>query len=98
MSGNEGTMNFEQLVVELREKNVRVYDEGNAFRLQAPRGVLTAKLLELITSYTGELLYLVRLGDVRVCPARSEHRPMWRYSAATGAFVCAACRHEDSVA
>ena len=91
-------MTFEELITELREKNVHVYDEGNSFRLQAPKGILTAQLLELITSYTGELLYLVRLGDVRVCPARSEHRPLWRYSAAAHAFVCGVCRNEDLVA
>ncbi len=91
-------MSFEELVVELREKRVHVYDEGNAFRLQAPKGVLTPQLLEIITSYTGELLYLIRLGDVRVCPARSEHRPTWRYSSAAHAFLCAVCRHEDSAA
>ncbi|HEY4388951.1 MAG TPA: hypothetical protein VGN34_31260 [Ktedonobacteraceae bacterium] len=91
-------MSFEELIIELREKNVRIYDEGNAFRLQAPKGVLTAKLLGLINTYTGELLYLVRLGDVRVCPARREHRPAWRYSSSAHAFICAACRHEDSAA
>jgi hypothetical protein len=91
-------MTFEELVAELREKNVHVYDEGNSFRLQAPKGVLTPHLLEMVTAYTGELLYLVRLGDVRVCPAKSEHRPVWRYSAAAHAFICGACRNEESAA
>jgi hypothetical protein len=91
-------MSFEELIIELREKNVQVYDEGNAFHLQAPKGILTAQLLEWINAYTGELLYLVRLGDVRVCPARDEHQRAWRYSSSDHAFVCAACRREDTAA
>ena len=89
-------MTLDELVNELRNKNVCVFDEGNAFRLQAPTGVLTPQLLEVFMSYQAELLYLVRMGDVRVCPERSEHRPHWRYSAASRMFVCRICRHEDA--
>jgi hypothetical protein len=91
-------MTFEELITELRDKDVRIYDDGNAFKLQAPKGVLTPKLVEIITSYSADLLYLVRLGDVRVCPARAEHRPLWRYSSMAHAFVCAACRQEETAA
>lgn len=87
-------MTLDELVSELRDQNVRIYDEGNAFRLNAPKGVLTPQLLELITSYSPDLLYLLRIGDVRVCPDRWEHRPYWRYSPAAQRFVCCACRQE----
>ena len=91
-------MTFEQLVMDLRDKQVRIYDDGNAFKLQAPIGVLTPGLLEVITSYSADLLYLVRLGDVRVCPDRIEHRPSWRYSSAAHSFICATCRKEEVAA
>jgi hypothetical protein len=87
-------MTFDELVTTLRERNIQVFDDGNAFRLHAPKGVITPQLLEVISTYKGELLYLVRLGDVRVCPLRWEHRPDWRYSPALVAFVCNACRQE----
>lgn len=87
-------MTFEELVTNLREKNVRVFEDGSGFKLQAPVGILTPQFLELITSYKGELLYLVRMGDVRVCPDRFQHRPSWRYSPAAQSFVCSECRHE----
>lgn len=89
-------MTLNELVDELRDKNVRIFDEGSAFRLQAPNGVLTPQLLEVFTSYQADMLYLVRMGDVRVCPDRSEHRPHWRYSATSRMFVCRACRHEEA--
>jgi len=89
-------MTLDELVDELRNKYVRIFDEGNAFRLQAPTGVLTPQLLEMFTSYQAELLYLVRMGDVRVCPERSEHRPHWRYSTTSHMFVCRICRHEEA--
>ncbi len=91
-------MTFEELITELRDKDVRIYEDNNAFRLQAPRGVLTPQLVEVITSYSADLLYLVRLGDVRVCPAKAEHRPFWRYSSATQVFVCPTCRREEAAA
>ena len=87
-------MTIDELVELLRDQNVRIYDEGNAFRLSAPKGVLTSQLLEVITGYQADLLYLVRLGDVRVCPARAEHRPQWRYAPEARVFVCCACRNE----
>jgi TubC N-terminal docking domain len=87
-------MTLDELVAELRDKDVRIFDEGSTFRLQAPKGVLTPQLLEVFTSYQGELLYLVRMGDVRVCPERTEHRPQWRYSSAARMFICCVCRHE----
>jgi hypothetical protein len=92
------SMTFEELVSDLRDTDVRIYDDGNALRLRAPRGVITPQLLEIITSYAADLLYLVRLGDVRVCPARMEHRPHWRYSSAAHAVLCAVCRKEDTAA
>ncbi len=91
-------MTFEQLITELRDKQVRIYDDGNAFKLHAPKGVLTPSLLEVITSYSSDLLYLVRLGDVRVCPDRIEHRPSWRYSSTIHSFICATCRKEEAAA
>ncbi|MBA2679988.1 MAG: hypothetical protein H0U76_16530 [Ktedonobacteraceae bacterium] len=91
-------MTFEQLILELRDKQVRIYDDKNAIKLQAPKGVLTPGLLEIITSYSADLLYLVRLGDVRVCPDKIEHRPSWRYSSAARSFVCATCRKEEAAA
>ncbi len=89
-------MTLDELVAELRDKDVRIFDEGNTFRLQAPKGVLTPQLLEVFTSYQAELLYLVRMGDVRVCPERIEHRPHWSYSSSARMFICRACRHEDA--
>lgn len=87
-------MTFDELVTELRNKDVHVFDEGSAFRLQAPKGTLTAQILESISSYSAELMYLVRMGDVRLCTARKEHRPSWRYSRGARIFICGACRHE----
>jgi TubC N-terminal docking domain len=89
-------LTLDELVTKLRDSDVRIFDDDHAFKLQAPKGVLTPQLLEIITSYSADLLYLVRLGDVRVCPARWEHRPQWRYSPAAHAFVCRACRHEEA--
>ncbi|GAC1357768.1 MAG: hypothetical protein NVS2B12_04080 [Ktedonobacteraceae bacterium] len=91
-------MTFEQMVTELRDQKVRIYDEGDAFKLQAPKGVLTPGLLEIIKSYSADLLYLVRMGDVRVCPERVEHRPSWRYSSNAHSFICAACRKDEAAA
>jgi TubC N-terminal docking domain len=89
-------MTLDELITEMRDKDIRIFDDGNAFKLHAPKGILTPQLLEVITAYQGELLYLVRLGDVRVCPARWEHRPQWRYSQLAHKFVCRACRGEEA--
>lgn len=91
-------MTLDELVGELRSRNVRIFDDEKSFRLRAPKGIITPQLLEIITSYAPELLYLVRLGDVRVCPSRWEHRPHWKYSAAAQSFICCACRHEAEAA
>ena len=48
------------------------------------------------TYYSADLQYLVRLGDVRVCPARWEHKPVWKYSQQARTFVCRACRKESA--
>jgi hypothetical protein len=85
-------MTFDELLTELRDKDVRIFDDGNGFKLQAPRAILTPPFLDLISFYKGELLYIVRMGDVRVCPSRWEHRPMWRYVPASQTFICEACR------
>lgn len=87
-------MTLDELVTELRDQHVHLFDDGDAFRLQARKGVLTPQLLEVVTAHSAELLYLIRLGDVRVCPSRWEHRPSWRYSSAAKAFLCCACRKE----
>lgn len=87
-------MTFDELVSYLRAKGVKIYDEGTKFRLQAPLGILSPEVLEMITQYSADLLYLVRLGDVRVCPERLAHRDGWRYSQAAHAFVCEICRKE----
>lgn len=87
-------MTFEELITALRDQQVQIFDDGTGFRLKAPRGVLTPQLLEVVSGYKGELLYLVRLGDVRVCPARWEHRPHWHYSSDAQSFICRACRQE----
>lgn len=89
-------MTFEELITKLRDDHVQIFDDGSGFRLKAPKGVLTPSLLEVITSYKGELLYLVRMGDVRVCPDRWEHRPHWRYSQLAQSFICCACRQETA--
>lgn len=91
-------MTLDELVAELRNREVCIFDDEKSFRLRAPKGIITPQLLEIITSYAAELLYLVRLGDVRVCPSRWEHRPHWRYSAAAQCFVCRVCRHEAQAA
>ena len=91
-----GSMTFDELVTALREKDVRVFEDGSGFKLKAPKGILTAEFLELISGYKGELLYLVRMGDVRVCPARWDHRPSWRYSPVAQTFICNACRQEKA--
>lgn len=87
-------MTLDELVIELRNQDVHLFDDGDAFRLQARKGILTPQLLEVVTAHSAELLYLIRLGDVRVCPARWEHRPSWRYSPTAKAFLCCACRKE----
>ena len=89
-------MTIHELVTELRDRDVKIFDEGHALKLNAPRGIITPQLLELITCYSAELLYLVRIGDVRVCPSRWEHRPRWRYSPSAQQFVCCACRQETT--
>ena len=89
-------MTIDELVIELRNRDVKIFDEGHAFKLNAPQGTITPQLLEVITCYSAELLYLVRIGDVRVCPSRWEHRPHWRYSPSAEIFVCSACRHETN--
>ena len=91
-------MTFDELVSYLRAKHVKIYDEGSTFRLQAPRGILTPQILEMITQYSADLLYLVRIGDVRVCPQREEHRPGWHYSQAAHAVLCRICRKEEQAA
>lgn len=91
-------MTLDELVAELRARDVQIYDEGDAFRLRAPKGVLTPELLDVVTTYKGELLYLVRMGDVRVCPDREEHRPFWRYIGESRSFVCDACRRKEQSA
>lgn len=88
-------MTLDELVMTLRDQGVHLFDDGNAFRLQARKGVLTPQLVEIITAYSAELLYLIRLGDVRVCPSRWEHRPSWCYSPTAKAFLCCACRKES---
>lgn len=90
-------MTLDELMNELREQDVHLYDDGDAFRLQARKGILTPQLLEVITGYSADLLYLLRLGDVRLCPSRWEHRPSWRYSPQAKAFLCCACRKETVV-
>ena len=91
-------MTFDELVSYLRAKSVKIYDEGDKFRLQAPQGIISPQILEMITQYSADLLYLVRLGDVRVCPERAAHRDSWRYSQAAHAFVCNTCRKEEMAA
>ncbi|HCI79697.1 MAG TPA: hypothetical protein DHW02_08405 [Ktedonobacter sp.] len=91
-------MTFDELVSYLRAKGVKIYDEGDKFRLQAPQGIISPQILEIITQYSADLLYLVRLGDVRVCPERTAHRDSWRYSQAAHAFVCKMCRKEEKAA
>jgi hypothetical protein len=87
-------MTLDELVITLRDQNVHLFDDGDAFRVQARKGVLTPQLLEVVTAHSAELLYLIRLGDVRVCPSRWEHRPSWRYSPTAKAFLCCDCRKE----
>ena len=89
-------MTIDELVIELRDRNVKIFDEGHSFKLNAPKGTITPQLLEVITGYAAELLYLIRIGDVRVCPSRWEHRPQWRYSPSAQIFVCRECRQETS--
>jgi hypothetical protein len=92
-------MTFDELLSYLRAKDVKMYDEGNKLRLHAPLGILSPSMLEMITQYSADLRYLVRLGDVRVCPERTTHRPSgWRYSQAAHTIVCQVCRKEVEVA
>ncbi len=87
-------MTFDELITYLREQDIQIFDDGEALKLRAPKGVITPQLLETITLYSADIQYLVRLGDVRVCPTRREHRPVWRYSQKARTFICSACRNE----
>ncbi len=87
-------MTFDELIVNLREQEVQIFDDDKALKLCAPKGVITPQLLEIVTLYSADLQYLVRLGDVRVCPTRWKHRPEWKYSQMAHTFVCRACRKE----
>lgn len=89
-------MTFDELVARLREQEIQIFDDGEALKLQAPKGIITPQLLEIITYYSADLQYLVRLGDVRVCPVRWEHKPVWKYSRQVRTFVCRACRKESA--
>ena len=89
-------MTLDELIVQLREREVQIFDDEKALKLHAPKGVITPQLLEIITHYSADLQYLVRLGDVRVCPARWEHKPVWKYSQQARTFVCRACRKESA--
>ena len=92
-------MTFDELISYLRAKGVKMYDEGNKLRLHAPLGILSPPVLEMITQHSADLRYLVRLGDVRVCPDRATHRTTgWRYSQAAHTVVCQVCRKEVEAA
>ena len=69
-------MTLDKLITHLREQEVHIFDDGTALKLQAPKGIITPQLLEVVTLYSADIQYLVRLGDARVCPARWEHRPL----------------------
>ncbi len=87
-------MTLDELITYLRAQKVQIFDDGKALKLRASKDVITPQLLETITLYSADLQYLVRLGDVRVCPTRWEHRPEWKYSQMAHTFVCRACRKE----
>jgi hypothetical protein len=89
-------MTIHELVIILRNKNIHLYDDGDTFKVQAPEGTLTSLLADAITTYRSELLYLVKMSDVRVCPVRWEHRPQWGYSRIAQSFICYACRGEPA--
>jgi len=87
-------MTLDELITYLREQEVQIFDDGKALKLRAPKGIITPQLLETVTLYSADVQYLVRLGDVRVCPTRWDHRPAWKYSHMAHTFICGACRKE----
>lgn len=76
-----------------QQRHIVLIPSARSVKIWAPGVRVPASVRHTITTNKKEVLKLLDIGDIAVCPAPHLHRPAWSYFA--GYYICDLCVRMD---